>query len=544
MAQQQPIPQGAAQPSAPTIVSLDFGATQSAIAYARPGNRTPKRLWKWNSMGSNAPINAAKAPTRLLLGADDSVDWGFITPSEGEILDLFKLLLVPDDLLPPAIHGSPLFQALQKKRAQLGMTATDLTAIYLGPLMQHLVRVIRLTDEQRRNMELVVTIPAGWPESVCILGPGSGVHLRFVGEARAAAGAMIEDLRLVKEVRVGDMITVVDCGGITADSTTLEITSTSPLQARDVVPSTGRLYGLALTKGDFLRVLKEKMARAGAEKDALSAIPDLTLEESAETKWSRGIVGEFTEEDTFHGIEIPQDWGVKCRAVRFYKHNIVELLESTVHDVCDLVMSQYHAASAATRHERHPSVFLCGGHSGCQYLRNKLQEALPMPTKVRWHDEINDSLTAVCRGAVFEAMAAQSLEAHTSPAEYGILKGNEKNSGELLEPGHRIPLRRDEFMNMVMTYPPVILGDPCQQFACLRINRAQRQQPDGPRTGSKRAYEVLLTGDVEEAELELELEVLGGSNAGGDVEFAIRRNGVRLGPEEARVGYYGVRNRE
>jgi hypothetical protein len=54
------------------------------------------------------------------------------------------------------------------------------------------------------------------------------------------------------------------------------------------------------------------------------------------------------------------------------------------------------------------------------------------------------------------------------------------------------------------------------------------------------AVQVLLTVDVEEADLDLELEINGGSNVGAGVEFAVRRNGVRLESEEAIVGYYDV----
>jgi hypothetical protein len=132
--------------------------------------------------------------------------FGHAVSPEDERLGLFKLLFVNQDHLPETVRTSPLFQSPHGKSADLGKTAKDLVTIYLKLLWQHFVKLAPFSEKEQREMQLIITIPAGWPDSVHadmttairdadILTLASGRNPIFIREPQAAARAMIRELR-------------------------------------------------------------------------------------------------------------------------------------------------------------------------------------------------------------------------------------------------------------------------------------------------------------------------------------------------------------
>ena len=84
-----------------------------------------------------------------------------------------------------------------------------------------------------------------------------------------------------------------------------------------------------------------------------------------------------------------------------------------------------------------------------------------------------------------------------------------------------------------MRRPPVVQGDPVLKIGRLVVGRLAERAARNVRPSKE--LEISVVGGLEETKL----EVLGDTGIGVALEFAIRRDGVRLGPEHVHIDYYG-----
>ncbi|KAK4154802.1 hypothetical protein C8A00DRAFT_32397 [Chaetomidium leptoderma] len=456
----------AAQPSGVVIVAIDFGTTYSGIAFARPGDLVPKALHTWPSRSSHVSAKYSKVPTALSISPDNDTQWGYGVSSENEPFVLFKLLLVRQDLLPQTVQTSPLFRDIQKKSALVGMTGRALASAYLGKLWQHFLSDARFNEQERNEMQLAITIPAGWPESVqadmtaalreagILASTPGGCNVRFFWEPQAAAHAMILDLNQECGFEADDMAIVCDCGGATVDCITYKIESVSPLQTREVVGSAGRLYGVAFIRAGFILLLKEKMAATRPPGALTVAITDAELEAFAEIQWDQKIFHPFSGDELYFPVDIPAHWDGESRTLRFYKADIVNLMASAVRDVCDLVMAQHQAVSEMTKHAQSPKyVLLCGGFSGNPYLRDALQKRIPGPTKVQWYEDhdygrlhlaCEITLSTDVQGIELEVLAISHAGTGVDGIEFAVRRNGALLGRESARVGYYAPLAVEE----------------------------------------------------------------------------------------------------
>jgi len=161
----------------------------SGMAYARPGNLMPIVVRDWPLESSGSFGREARVPTALNI-SNSTVHWD--TPAFLDALDM---------------------------AGRFGKTGKDLACIYLHHLWQHFLNFAQLGAYEKQQMRIVVTLPAGWPDAICvkvkdvldqagILGSVPSYDLQFLREPQAVALAMVYDAKddSLLAVRLGNGI--------------------------------------------------------------------------------------------------------------------------------------------------------------------------------------------------------------------------------------------------------------------------------------------------------------------------------------------------
>jgi hypothetical protein len=180
-------------------------------------------------------------------------------------------------------------------------------------------------------------------------------------------------------------------------------------------------------------------------------------------------------------------------------------------------------------------------------------------TKFITNAQPSHSWSAVCRGAILAARAAERLapDKDAANADYGIRKDDgeprwiinkvrsvglvycrlgfgfrltrDVQQGASYKRGHRIPLEASDFA--AVTWDPKVHGDASRQSFQLVVVRA----PGGPSDPGNRqsVCDIKLKVDING----IELEILSINNSDAGIAFAVWRNGMRLEPSSAMVGY-------
>lgn len=205
-----------------------------------------------------------KTPTRLAYSDDPAEQnpWGYYVSPGMESYSWMKLLLDPtqaskfDD---PSLAGSEGSGVLSKP---LNKTAVEICADYLTEVAKYAWKALakRYTIEVLRAtpIEFWFTVPAIWSDkakhdtlraarksakhAMLECHPDSQIFL--IREPEAAAVAVLSDMAKgasEKQIKVGDSVMIIDCGGGTVDITTYEISSIFPkLTFQEYLVGTGR----------------------------------------------------------------------------------------------------------------------------------------------------------------------------------------------------------------------------------------------------------------------------------------------------------------
>jgi molecular chaperone DnaK (HSP70) len=159
-----------------------------------------------------------------VFGLDDNtniISWGYAVSPEHDIVSLFKLLLAPSSVLPQSTSSSPLFKAVESKIRDLHKSAMELVSMYLGELWDHFVVSDTISAEDPTGLQIYITIPAGWPDSVRkqmtgaldkagIITWAPGCRVEYLREPQAAAHAMVHDLQQQIKLQVRVPICIQD----------------------------------------------------------------------------------------------------------------------------------------------------------------------------------------------------------------------------------------------------------------------------------------------------------------------------------------------
>jgi len=191
------------------VIGLDFGTTFTGVAWLsskRPDNIHTITGWE-NPSCENG--DTAKVPSKIHYGdgtQQGGISYGYATPEGREAIEWFKLLLLKETDLPPAIQNSAMLKgtrtAIHRAKKQPAEAAGD----FLGKIWQCTLGQIEAQFGRgfvaAAKLQVVVTHPAIWSsksakqlrEAVKIAGISkSGTEVNYVAEPEAAALATLMD---------------------------------------------------------------------------------------------------------------------------------------------------------------------------------------------------------------------------------------------------------------------------------------------------------------------------------------------------------------
>ncbi|KAL3481564.1 hypothetical protein BJX99DRAFT_148846 [Aspergillus californicus] len=222
---------------APIVVGIDMGTCGTAVSYSRPLKSDSNRYGavfttsQWPSGGSEH-----KVPTRIAyrtenqgytgFGNDDFV-WGFRVRPGMIASSWFKLFYnstaaftdYSDQMINEAWNLGVL-------RLPFGKTNIDVTADFLTPIFESVLRVCAPEDPARQPLILCMTFPITWPEAAISSLEAAARRAGFGGRPMAAMYHVVP--ALATQLRVGEGVILCDVGGGTTDICSIRITHNGP----------------------------------------------------------------------------------------------------------------------------------------------------------------------------------------------------------------------------------------------------------------------------------------------------------------------------
>lgn len=224
------------KPANVLIIGIDFGTTYSGVAWATPYDFEQDQInliHSWPDMG----LEQGKAPTELCYDDAGQIYWGYGIPLDADAVQWFKLLLLKDEDLGPALSSSEHVQRCRRMLRDSGKTPTDLVADYLRLLWAHVLETIGRDrgDAAVDGMpfHVILAVPAIWQgyarqrmedavvqAGILVRRPAGETELTLVTEPEAAALATLNSG--AKTCKPGDVVIICDAGGGTVVGFCLE----------------------------------------------------------------------------------------------------------------------------------------------------------------------------------------------------------------------------------------------------------------------------------------------------------------------------------
>ncbi|KAI0543985.1 hypothetical protein F4679DRAFT_566597 [Xylaria curta] len=403
------------------VIGIDFGTTFSGVAWATAADFKSKTdqiniITSWPGCGREE----GKAPSEVFYEYGE-MSWGYLVPSDGDPVRWFKLLLVKEEDLDPALRSSEfILKARQFMRVE-GKSAVDLVTDYLRMLWAHTLQTIAKARGQAvldaLRFHVVVTVPAIWKgyarrdmehaaKNAGILDDrlAGETGLSFVPEPEAAALSTLSEPG--RKINKDDVFLVCDAGGGTVDLITYRVSNTSPIMLEEAVEGQGGLCGGIFVDQAFEVKCKKCLGRRW---DRLSKndINDVMRED-----WERGVKPQFMPSlDRDYPIRVPAgafpdgktsdskcDPIIKNARMMFTRNHIKGIFDGVFKDIENLIDDQIKSAKA--RAVSVTGIILVGGFGASPYLYEYLRD--------RYKKDGIDILqsggmrprTAICRGAV------------------------------------------------------------------------------------------------------------------------------------------------
>ncbi|KAJ5167408.1 uncharacterized protein N7482_006189 [Penicillium canariense] len=367
--------EGANRNKAQLIVGIDFGTTFSGVAFAFATNNEAREdiITEWPGAGTHTK---QKIPTVLYYDQYQKVvGWG------------------PDiaEALAPTGYPKPGVQKLrQAMRAQLQKT--------LGEVF----------TREERNIRYYLTVPAIWNDAgkaatraaaiqAGFLRDENDNRLTLVSEPEAAALFCAKTGLL--NLKIGDAILIVDCGGGTVDLIAYEVEEEQPFSVMECTAGSGDSCGSTALNRNFSNILRAKIRKMKlpdgsrtAGKVYAKCIMDFENRIKADfrnngQKWAVDV-----------GIEADfPDAGIEEGYMTFTNEEILQCFEPVVNRILELVRNQIIAIQAQNRLLQ--NVLVVGGFGASEYLFQQIKLHVPPQYQTKVVRPM-DSVAAIVKGAV------------------------------------------------------------------------------------------------------------------------------------------------
>ncbi|KAK8016695.1 hypothetical protein PG993_014884 [Apiospora rasikravindrae] len=410
------------------VVAMDFGTTYSGACCGLSGARGRSQTPSLDIIRGWPAINASnrdmqKVPTRIYYGENDEVRWGYDIPIGVKPVEWVKLLLLDKADLPDYLQNSTHLQEAQAMLDRLGKDATTVTADYLRPFWNHILKKLDSIRGaglmESTPIRVVLTIPAIWTENarnrMRIAAERAGIlddrisgetTLKFVSEPEAAAISVLHsEIGGRPDVKKGTKFNITDLGGGTADSISYEVVKATKynIKVKECTVGSGGLYGATFLDRDFRDHFVKIIGRLSWER-----LSEAQQKKLMDWDWEIGIKRTFDGTNRAWLMEMPNDGHVgldKDEISRVFDTsvvgNIIRLVEDQIKGIAD-------STQAGSDQTSPKFVILVGGFGRCPYVHMSLQNALGEDIPVL-QPQGSRPWSAVVRGACLSEILQTSL---------------------------------------------------------------------------------------------------------------------------------------
>ncbi|KAK9480834.1 hypothetical protein V1514DRAFT_324579 [Lipomyces japonicus] len=421
------------------IVGIDFGTTNSGVAFAWATGTEAKEdiISEWPGLGN---MTKFKIPTVLYYDSHGNVvGWGsdaqgvlnaagFPRPGIQKV-EWFKLHLqrnyrtyVDPSRLPPLPAGK---------------SEIDIAADYLSRLrdamrkeLEKKLGEIFLREEQ--NIQYFLTVPAIWDDAGKATTRLAAVKAGFVKDVddrrlslitEPEAAAIFCAKRGVLELKEADTFLIVDCGGGTVDLIAYEVEDENPFTVRECTKGTGDACGSTAVDVSFLRVVKARVDRIvfppDLSNDKIKKFKDKIYRRCREDfeRIKVNFVNKPTVDWTIDiGLEIDSvEADIVEGNMTFSNDEILSAFSLTVARIVELVRDQI--VSVEAQHKRLQAILVVGGFGASTYLFDQLKLQIP-PSYSNKLRRPMDSVAAIVRGAVVTGIYERVLVSRVARKHY------------------------------------------------------------------------------------------------------------------------------
>ncbi|KAK7418940.1 hypothetical protein QQX98_003643 [Neonectria punicea] len=456
----------------------------------------------------------------------------------------FKMSLLHSSDWPDRAKCSLLLQKSHDAALSLSKTPVDVMAEYLSqlwPMVERFAQKRALCGNggfSGQNLHLVLTVPASWPvdamarmeravKEAGILEATQSSTLTFLREQAAAAAACVSKASLSASFQHGDWVGIVDCGGLTGDGATYEVSiRESGYLLNETVAGTSKLCGAMFLEDNFYKLLKKKIAENGA------IIQPAAQFWAKTAKWwettGRAIMFMCNKESE---IDFPHQF--ECRdapsmSISFSGMEFLQIRESVMEEVVDLVQAQ--VLATCERLGRPPKcVFLCGGLVMDSAVAREVGSRITPKTRIIGR---NRDLRLVACGAVTSVLCNYpgegpriTTESHLARENYGYRSRDDQPTFWIIKQGDTLSTTRPSSFSV----PPTAFQARNTAFGqCLTLS-VYRHGPSS--SGEQKLGRLTWTAPpVLSPEDKVDLQVLHDTYRG--ISMFLYHNGTRFGPEK------------
>lgn len=255
------------------IIAIDFGTSRSAYAYYLPGKNVVVNAPKNSTAYQH--INAKAATTIVLDEKQVAVGFGSLGKrheylqhpniQNRYLFHQFKMKLKD---IASSSHNPFIEDATGKKLPLLTVLAEAINYIAtsaLDDIKENEKNILKKSD-----IQWVLTIPAEWDEvssnlmrkaamRAGLIDHEHSEQLMLVKEPEAGSEELlelVEKREIIAQLKIGDEILILDCGGGTNDMSYIRVVGSRPLCCEQTMPSGGGTIGAALLDNYFENLLE------------------------------------------------------------------------------------------------------------------------------------------------------------------------------------------------------------------------------------------------------------------------------------------------